>query len=224
MVDTDCMLLANGTKVSEWLPLDKWAVVQDASSQKTGQLLKSLITPGVWKYKVWDCCAASGGKSIMIHDLLGPVSLTVSDIRPSILANLRKRFQNAGISADSTLVADLTKGLPAGLNQQFDLVIADVPCTGSGTWARTPEQLAFFDPGSIPVFAKRQTVIACQAWEALRNKGYLVYITCSVFHQENEEVVQQVTAKTGANAIFMQSIDGTASRADSMFMAVLQKK
>src|SRR5690606_27157702 len=107
------------------------------------------------KLSVWDCCAASGGKSILAKDILKNIQLTVSDIRKSILINLEKRFASAGIKAYTAKVADLTdpsfshsplapseRFSRAGTHHSaFDLIICDAPCSGSGTWARTPEQL-----------------------------------------------------------------------------------
>ena len=77
----------------------------------------------------------------MIFDLLkGKVKLTVSDIRKNILHNLESRLGFAGINIFKKFTADLTihSGLDSG--ETFDIVICDVPCSGSGTWARTPEQ------------------------------------------------------------------------------------
>ena len=59
--------------------------------------------------KAWDCCAASGGKSILLKDKFPRVQLTVSDIRETILRNLRQRFQRAGIKDYHAFVADLSK-------------------------------------------------------------------------------------------------------------------
>jgi len=139
--------LPNGFKVEEHFTPDKEVVIQDYSSQRVAEFLK----PGALDeapHTFWDACAASGGKSILAHDAYPDMDLTVSDIRESILANLRTRFQVAGIKKYHAFLADLTqehqKALPI-----VHLVLADVPCTGSGTWGRTPEELYFFDPRKI---------------------------------------------------------------------------
>lgn len=221
----DCLQLPNGTQLTGFA-LNKWAVVQDASSQQTGRLLNSWIqkhqlpTPA----RVWDCCAASGGKSIMLADQWPGLSLTVSDIRPSILHNLQRRFAEAGLAQPPSAVINLAQQPTLPWKQPFDMVLADVPCSGSGTWARTPEQGAFFDERQLHAFHDKQYRIAAQASEALKHGGLLVYITCSVFAAENEAVVKKLTDSSNLEVLEDQLIDGTAKAADSMFIALLKKQ
>ena len=137
--------LPNSFKADQYFELDKEIVIQDHSSQ---QIANFLPVDHEKINDVWDCCAASGGKSILAYDLNPSIELTVSDVRGSILANLKKRFKRAGIKNYQSFVADLAcNQQPATRN--YDLIIADVPCTGSGTWSRTPEQLFYFDKSKI---------------------------------------------------------------------------
>jgi 16S rRNA (cytosine967-C5)-methyltransferase len=90
----------------------------------------------------------------MVHDLVKGINISVSDKRPTIIHNLHKRFQKANIKDYISFIADLEKISQAELierieHQYFDIIIADVPCTGSGTWARTPEDLCFFKKNDI---------------------------------------------------------------------------
>src|SRR6266516_7593067 len=88
-IDSKCLSLSNASKIADIIELDKEAVIQDYSSQRTGGFLKSAIqnlipmTIGT-EIKLWDCCAGSGGKSLLLHDIHRNVDLTVSDIRESI--------------------------------------------------------------------------------------------------------------------------------------------
>ncbi|TXH57956.1 MAG: hypothetical protein E6Q89_03960 [Bacteroidia bacterium] len=102
----------------------------------------------------------------------------------------------------------------------FDHIICDVPCSGSGTWARTPEQLYFFDPNKLEDFSTLQTTIAQNAIPYLKAEGRMLYITCSVFKQENEAVIQKIQP-----AVYKDStlINGISKQADSMFIATLQR-
>ena len=93
-INQDCFSFENGTKLDSVLSLNKEAVIQDLNSQRVGELLVETKSA---KLLVWDCCAASGGKSIMAFDLLPNIDLTVSDIRQSIIHNLSQRFSEAGI-------------------------------------------------------------------------------------------------------------------------------
>jgi 16S rRNA (cytosine967-C5)-methyltransferase len=220
----DCIGLPNATTVENILQLNHEAVVQDYSSQQVGMLIKNILQllPG-HRLSVWDCCAASGGKSIMAKDILGDIDLTVSDVRESILANLKKRFAEAGITKYQSFVADLSVPgcrLPA---QAPDLIIADVPCSGSGTWGRTPEHLLLFKREQIDAYAVLQRKIISNAVAALQSGGYLLYITCSVYKKENEENVAWMVNTLSLEMIAMQLLNGYAFKADTMYAALLKK-
>ena len=197
-------------------------MVQDASSQQIGEIFKPYLASLKGDINVWDCCAASGGKSIMLFDQNPNFNLFVSDIRASILVNLQERFQSAGIKKYTKFVADLTEKHLALPQYKFDVIIADVPCTGSGTWARTPEQMYYFKASQIEDYALRQKEIAFNALQYIENNGLLVYITCSVFKKENEEVVNQLVKK-GLELLIQETVQGFEHKADSLFVAVLKK-
>lgn len=225
-VTSDCLSLANGTAVDRLIDMDKDAVIQDRNSQLVLNGVRDVISAEGQPISAWDCCAASGGKSILLWDiLLGKVSLTVSDIRESIISNLKNRFAIAGIINYKVFVADLTATVPA-FNLQpstFNLIICDAPCTGSGTWSRTPEQLYFFDPSQTVEYAERQRKISANAVAALAPGGLFIYITCSVFKEENEKTVQWLLEKFPLELMKMECLAGYEQQADSMFVAVLKR-
>lgn len=240
--------LPNGFKVEELFTPDKEIVIQDYSSQRMAPFLqlqntysphsqpgdlskdRPAITPAP-TLSVWDACAASGGKSLLAWDLNLSIDLTVSDIRESILHNLRHRFRQAGIKNYQAFIADLTAPGPIGgepvagsstyhsllTTHPFDLIIADVPCSGSGTWSRTPEELYFFDPGKISCYNEWQKKIVLNAVPYLSKGAYLVYSTCSVFKKENEEMVGLIRQSSRLQPDRMDWIKGYDEKADSMF-------
>ena len=173
---------------------------------------------------VWDCCAASGGKSILANDVLGDIQLTVSDVRENILFNLKKRFVAAGINNYKSFIADLTNPKQPVSAESFDLIIADVPCSGSGTWSRTPEQLYYFEPAKIDEYAKLQKAILKNVINALKPGGYFLYITCSVFKKENEHAIDFLQENFNLKTLKMELLKGYELKADSMFAALLQKQ
>src|SRR5690606_8193418 len=104
----------------------------------------------------------------------------------------------------------------------FDLVIADVPCSGSGTWSRTPEQLYYFGKEKIQLYASRQRKILEHVTGNAKPGGYLLYCTCSVFRKENEEQVQYLQ-DAGWTVVQQEILTGYNMRADTLFAALLQK-
>ena len=216
-----CVRTANATKIDAILEINKEVVIQDRSSQSTGDLLKGAFKDDE-NIDVWDCCAASGGKSIMIADLFKNAYLTVSDIRESIISNLKKRFAAAGMVKYETLITDLTKNDGALPGKTFDLVVADVPCSGSGTWARTPEQLFFFREEKIAYYSNLQKTIVSRVASSFKKNGVLLYITCSVFKEENEEVVDHLLNKCALRLVEKRIFDGCNDRADTLFAAVFK--
>ncbi len=222
-ITDDCLAFTNMEKIDQILEIDKEAVIQDCNSQKTLGLVASAISQFPNEMAVWDCCAGSGGKSILAYDNLPNIRLTVSDKRKSILVNLGKRFKEAGIKNYQLFLANLDK-TPASISQCFNLIIADVPCSGSGTWARTPEQLTFFKKNKIEEYAQLQQKIVKNALPNLSPNGYLLYITCSVFKKENEENIQLFREKNSLKLIAMEYYKGYEIQADTMFSALLKKE
>lgn len=218
-VEGNCLRVANGTKIDQLLTINKDVVVQDRSSQQVANLFSYFQEAAI--KKVWDCCAASGGKSILLMDTLPGILLSVSDIRATILHNLRQRFAEAGIAQFQSFLADLSQPLP--VKQQYDAIICDVPCSGSGTWGRTPEQLSFFNTQEISRYAQLQATIAGNAIPHLKQGGYLLYITCSVFAAENEMNVNKLAEQHSLKLITQKVFTGYQYKADTMFATLLQK-
>lgn len=222
-IGENCLAFANGTKLENVIDINSEAVVQDLNSQRVGEMLNLVGWPE--GAEVWDCCAASGGKSIMAFDLLSNINLSVSDVRQSIIQNLYARFKAAGIKGYQSFVADLTtyKRLQAALaTSTFDLIICDAPCSGSGTWSRTPEQLRFFKQEEIKRYSQLQKSIAINTLPFLNKGGCFLYITCSVFKRENEEVVDFIQKESNLTLINMGLFKGYDLKADTMFAALFR--
>ena len=228
-ISESCFALPNGTKLEGVGELDKDYVVQDYSSQQTAQIMeagKQMRKGKDASVDIWDCCAASGGKSILARDVLGNMELTVSDIRKSIIQNLAQRFERAGIRKYQSLIADLSKPIsaPELAGMQFDFIICDAPCSGSGTWGRTPEQSTQFNDLQITVFQQLQQQIVQNVLPKLRSNGYFLYITCSVFERENEAMIPFIESRFPfMKAVEHRIIKGYDVKADTMFVALFKK-
>ncbi len=207
--------LPNGFKTEDHFTPDHEIVIQDYSSQRIAEFLTLPRPPEFF----WDACAASGGKSILAHDLYPDLHITASDIRPSILHNLKARFAAAGIKRYQTFVTDLAKHPPPVSAAGADLVLADVPCTGSGTWSRTPEALYFFDPVAIAKYRDRQRDILRHIAPQLAPDATLVYCTCSVFKKENEEMTDWIDTTFNLEQQLRKNLTGYKDHADTLFAA-----
>ena len=224
MPAADCIAIPNTTKIDTILTINKEAVIQDYSSQRVSELLTLAKEHSKFPIKVWDCCAASGGKSILANDVLKDIELTVSDLRESIIINLKKRFKEAGISLYKSFIADLVKPVIKPAADKYQIIIADVPCTGSGTWGRTPEQLRYFEEKAINDYSELQKKIVGNLIPYLEKNGCLLYITCSVFRKENEEMIQLLQEEYPLELVTMKVLKGYAMKADTMFAALLVKR
>ena len=223
-LSADTLSFSNRTKL-DILNLDDEAVVQDFNSQRTTEILTSSFHPTSGQ-KVWDCCAASGGKSILLSDKFPNLQLTVSDKRKLILDTLSLRLKKAGITNYTSFVLDLSNHnmkLPADFQDPFDLLVIDAPCTGAGTWSRTPEQLFYFNPQAIEKYALLQKQVVENVVPYLSPGGLILYITCSVFRKENEEMTQYIKGYLKYKEIHSDILAGYEIRADSMYVALFAK-
>jgi 16S rRNA (cytosine967-C5)-methyltransferase len=210
-----CLSLPNGTRLETIFSKQHWYEVQDYSSQQTA----NYFMPQRWD-SWWDACAASGGKSLLLHSIEPDIKLVVSDIRESILANLDERFQQAGLRKYQKKLLDLTQNNDQVLhNYVFDGIILDAPCSGAGTWGRTPEMISQFDIHRTDFFKRLQQNIVRNVAKYLKPGKPLIYITCSAFKAENEDVVNFIVKELGLELKQMQVIKGYERKADTMFVA-----
>lgn len=159
--------------------------VQDEASQ----LIASLVSPHP-KDRILDYCAGSGGKTLAIAPhMQGRGQIYLHDIRPSVLAEAKKRLARAGIQNAQVISSDSTDKKNA-LKGQFDWVLVDAPCSGSGTLRRNPDMKWRFDPAMINTLIRDQRTIFEEALFFLRPGGKIVYATCSVLPQENEDQIK----------------------------------
>jgi 16S rRNA (cytosine967-C5)-methyltransferase len=220
VLDENCIAFPNATKIETVLDINREVVIQDRNSQKTGSFIKQVYEEVKNHPAVWDCCAGSGGKSILAHDVMANLYLTVSDIRKQIIENLIERFKQAGIVNYESFVADLIDARSTLPDQQYELIIADVPCTGSGTWARTPEQLYFFIKEKINHYTDLQRKIVSRVIPSIKKGRYFLYITCSVFAEENEKMADYISQTHSLKLLRSELITGYNDKADTLYAAL----
>ena len=170
--------------------------VQDEASQLVGMLPGAV--PGE---RVLDACAAPGTKSLELFQMMGKKGmLTAADIHPGRLKLLTREARRLGLSGVKLQVADLTKPFSVEGEKKsilFDRILVDAPCTGLGTLRRHPEIKWNRSPEDMEKLARTQKQIVSNLTEYLRPEGVLVYSTCTLLHEENEDVIEGLISKAG---------------------------
>jgi 16S rRNA (cytosine967-C5)-methyltransferase len=196
--------------------------VQDAGAQRAAGLLD--LAPG---QRVLDACAAPGGKSAHILER-ADVALTAIDLDAERCERVMRNLERLSLRAE-VRAADCTRPQTWWDGARFDRILADVPCSASGVARRHPDLKWLRRAGDAAAFALRQAAILDALWQLLAADGKLLYVTCSVFPQENQEVVQAFLARTpGARPLPLP--DGKESqwlpgpRHDGFFYALIQKQ
>jgi len=165
-------------------------VIQDEGSQLVAALLN---TAAAERPRILDCCAAPGGKTLAMADANPGALITAVELHAHRARLLRKLLATSGAGERIQVVVGEARSLP--LSGGFDLVLADVPCSGSGTLARNPEIKWRLKPEDLTELHERQVVILRSALAQAASGGRVIYSTCSLEREENESVVEQVLAE-----------------------------
>jgi len=141
--------------------------------------------------RVWDCCAAPGGKTLILARRLGTAEIIASDVSVKRLAQTEARLRRYSYAERVGFeVADAADA--KGVEGSFDLILCDVPCSGTGTLAGNPEIRHRLKVEELARQAERQRAILKGALKRLAPGGRLVYSTCSLEAEECEGVVDAV--------------------------------
>jgi 16S rRNA (cytosine967-C5)-methyltransferase len=166
--------------------------VQDEGSQLIAEFAACATEDSSRKIEtILDACAAPGGKTLILAERNPEARILACESRPLRLAELSKRLAAYAGRVECRL-ADAT-----ALKEEsaFDLALADVPCSGTGTLGRNPEIRHRLRQEDLPRHADRQCAILSAAFRSVRLGGRIVYSTCSLEPEENEQVVATVLAE-----------------------------
>ena len=164
--------------------------VQEASGMFLEQALKQSVDLSQ-PIRVLDLCAAPGGKSTLLQSLISTESLLVSnDVIKSRAGILEENLTKWG--APNVIITNNDPEDFARLENFFDVIVVDAPCSGSGLFRRDPEAIAEWSEQHVQLCCQRQHRILVDVYPALKQGGLLIYSTCSYSKEENEDVLDWI--------------------------------
>ncbi len=201
--------IANARKIQNSRAyLDGMVELQDASSQAVVAALP--LRPGL---RVLDYCAGGGGKTLALAaGLNGPVD--AHDISPRRMADLPARAARAGARVHVV-------GTPQGT---YDIVLADAPCSGSGSWRRDPMGKWLLTPEKLAALHQQQANVLDQAQRFVSPKGVLAYATCSLLQSENQDQIQAFLDRFPQWSVMQTHVFSPLSGGDGFFHSMLTRK
>lgn len=203
--------------------------LQNPAAYEVIQLLDA--KPGM---KVWDGCAAPGGKSALLGEMDGSLDILSSDVSETRLEKMQDLMNRLGLKNVRTEAIDLLN-VPSSFSgnseNQFDRILLDVPCSNMGVISRRPESIYRLTPESIKDLASIQYQILENASKNLKTSGRLVYATCSPDPQETSQVINRFLKahpdfKKVGNAVLpgeVTLLQGTMAHLDHFFAQALEK-
>jgi 16S rRNA (cytosine967-C5)-methyltransferase len=194
-------LAVSGQSNINSLEQDGLILIQDIGSQLSmiwdDVIEAAVLDNSTGMSMVWDACCGAGGKSLSLRINYPKLDLQCSDIRQGILDNCLERFGKTGLTAPYIFKHNLANG--ENKKTKFKIVLADIPCSGSGTWRRNPEERWFYDESQWKAMVSTQLSMIKNAASSVTDGGYLIVCTCSLFARENEGLIQQFLASANGS-------------------------
>ena len=171
--------------------------IQGEASQLSAMILGA--KPGM---QVADICAGDGGKSLVLADIMKNKGRILSlDINQKRLKQASLRFKRAGVHNVETRLVDLNWSTK-GLEKKFDLVLIDAPCSGIGTWARSPDSRFNFNEKNLVELVNIQYELLSKGSTMVAPGGKLAYVTCSILPEEGVDQIEKF--KNSVNSDFSE--------------------
>jgi len=196
--------------------------VQEAASMMLEHFVSSYFPKPA---KVLDLCAAPGGKSTHLSSLLPDESLLVANevirSRANILVENLIKWGNPNTLVTQNDPLEIGKSLPGF----FDVIIADLPCSGEGMFRKDPAAIAEWSVNNVRLCAERQRRIVADCWQALKSDGILVYSTCTYNREENEENIEWICSELNAEPLEdPRRLMPHKTTGEGFFIAAVRKK
>ena len=164
--------------------------VQDASAQLAAELLGAENGE-----RVLDLCAAPGGKTCHVLETATNIEMTAVELEPLRMPRVQQNLDRLGLHA-GLIVADATDPQSWWDGRLFDRILVDAPCSASGVIRRHPDIKSLRHADDLVALTQIQQNILLQALSMLKPGGTLLYVTCSVLKQENEQQVKRLLSTT----------------------------
>ncbi len=208
--------------IEHWQPFKEgWIEVQDENSQRVADILQA--KPGE---RVVDFCAGAGGKTLAIAaDMKNKGSIYALDTSAGRLKRAKVRFNRAGVhNVQTHTLKDENDPWLKRHAGKFDAVLVDAPCSGSGTWRRNPDAKWRYDQSALDDFAALQQNILQAASKLVKPGGRILYVTCSVFNQENMDQVRAFNENNPSyKCLETQAFMPHCTSGDGFFVALWRK-
>jgi 16S rRNA (cytosine967-C5)-methyltransferase len=190
--------VVSGDVTKTYVFRDRQIVIQDQASQLVAEMVGNSAgdVASRTSLRMLDCCAAPGGKTLAMADSNPTAVITAVELHPHRARLMRNLLRKGGMQDQIHVIVGNAERLP--LNAKFDRVLADVPCSGTGTLARNPEIKWRLQLKDLNDLHARQVAILQSAMGQVRTGGRIVYSTCSLEREENEDVVEEVLAHNKA--------------------------
>lgn len=182
--------------------------LQDAGSQAIIDALP--LEDGM---RVLDYCAGGGGKSLAMG-ARAALELTAHDVDPARMQDIGPRASRAGLSITTARKSDLAKS--------YDLILCDVPCSGSGAFSRSPQGKWALTAARLDVLTGLQAEILDEVVPKLRPGGLLAYATCSLFEAENQAQIKAFLARHDNFTLMRERLISPLEGGDGFFYAILK--
>ena len=182
---TQAIELSRATDVTKLPGFEQgWVSIQDGAAQQAAHLLDCQS-----KDNVLDCCAAPGGKTCHILELTPDIaSMTAIDIEENRLVRVQENLTRLNLTA-KVITADAANAKTWWQGEQFDRILLDAPCSGTGVIRRHPDIKWLRKATDIDALVILQQQILKETWSLLKPGGTLLYATCSILPQENSEQI-----------------------------------
>ena len=173
--------------------------VQDAGAQFAAHLCPDFLPEAP---RILDACAAPGGKLFHLAERYPGSELIGLELSTERLAHMAEEAERLGHQHVHLRLGDATARdwLQSSESASFDLILIDAPCTGSGTLRRHPDIKVLRTPHDVAAAAKLQLALLENLWPLLSPGGSLIYCTCSLFAEENDQVIEAFLARASSAA------------------------